>query len=630
MRTPCSSPRVLRGLLLAGLAVVTLASRQADAAVTRVDIQRREAVGDSGYEKLVGIARFEVDPSSPANRAIADIDRAPRNARGRVEFSADFYALAPRPGTPSNGTALVEVVNRGRKLTLAGFDRGGTMDPASGADLGDRYLLRLGFTLVWVGWEFDVDRRDGLMGIDLPAAVGTTDIVRGLFTPNDGNPEQTVTDLAGYTPLDAAAVANQLTVRDGQFAPPSVIPRDRWSLRGNTVTLAGGFEKGRLYELSYTAAALPIAGLGLAAVRDVASWVRYATDAPVHATRTLAFGSSQSGRFLRSFLADGFNTDESGRQVMDAVWMHIAGGARLSLNERGATPTALSMYAATQFPYALVTTTDPVSGKTASLLDHDRQRGQAPKVFVTNTSVEYWGGGRSAAMVHTSPDGRTDLTLPATMRVYYLTGAQHGPAAFPSAVRQGQQPDNPLEYWWTMRALLGAMDRWLREGTVPPSSRYPRLDDGTLVPVGRVGFPSLPGVQSPQLIAPVRQGTATVPFLVPAVDADGNERAGIRTPESSVALATYTGWNYRNAATGGTTQLVSLLGSRIPFSATVEARARTSDPRRSIAERFADRATYLQQASSAATALVADGVLLADDVPEVMRRMDAQWDATVR
>ena len=616
------------------LCVVLPATAAAD--VTRVEITRREPVGTSGYEKLVGTVHFAVNPRTAANSVIADLEKAAVNDAGRVEFSADLYVLRPLDPARSNGVALMDVLNRGRKMVLSGFNRGGTSDPATEADLGDGFLMQRGFTIVWVGWEFDVRRagpagpeeRGAGMGIRLPTARGVSDVVRASFTPNDAGP-QTVGDLAGYRPLEEGARDTTLTVRDGEFGPRTSIARERFTLRGNQVTLEGGFEKGRTYELVYRPTEWPVSGLGLAAYRDVTSWVKHAPDAVVRAEKAIGFGSSQSGRFLRTFFYEGFNADEQGRQVLDGAIVHIAGAARLSINERGAQPTALSMYTTTRFPFATTEERDPVTGRRDGLFDNPRARATQPKVMFTNTAVEYWGGGRGAALVHTTPDGRRDLALPPNVRAYFLTGAQHGPAPFPvPAGGQGQLPANPLEYWWTMRALLVAMTDWVTKGTEPPPSAVPRIADGTLVPISRLKFPKFPGMQSPTLVLGPRAGGKALPFLVPQVDADGNELAGIRTPEHRVPVATYTGWNYRNAAIGGTTQLVNLLGAAIPFARTRAEREQAGDARLSLAERYATPEAARAQAAAIAEALVASRFLLPGDVASALVRIEAQHRAT--
>lgn len=598
----------------------------ARADVTRVEVKARTPIADAGYEKIAGLVYFAVNPRTAGNSVIADLEKTATTHDGRVEFSADFYILRPLDASRSNRVALVDVVNRGRKMVLSGFNRGGTSDPATAADLGDGFLMRQGFTVAWVGWEFDVRRsadvdRGAGMGIAVPTARGVSDVVRASFTPNDDGP-QTVGDLAGYRPLDANARDTTLSVRDGEFGTRQPIARERYTVRGNVVTLIGGFEKGRTYELIYRPTEWPVAGLGLAAYRDFTSWLRHAPDSLAPVDHTIGFGSSQSGRFLRTFFYYGFNADEQGRRVLDGAMVHIAGAAQLSLNQRGAQPTSLTMYAATQFPYATAAERDPVTRRVDGLFENGRAAKTQPKIMFTNTAVEYWGGGRAAALIHTTADGKRDLTLPPNVRAYFLTGAQHGPAPFPAPPETaGQQAPNPLEYWWTMRALLVAMTDWVTRGVEPPASQVPRLSDGSLVTVAKLKFPALPGVANPRTVQGPRAENHDLPFLVPQVDADGNEIAGIRTPEHRVPMATFTGWNFRGAAIGGTAQLVNLLGAAVPFPATKTA----GDPRRALDERYPAKDAYLAAASEAADALVKGRYLRRDDVAAVMARVEAWW-----
>jgi hypothetical protein len=617
-----------RLLLTIAVSLTLLTGARAAAEVTRVEVKSRGMVGTSGYEKIVGTLHFAIDPKDPRNARIADVEKAPVNAAGRVEFSADMYSLRPVDPAKSNGVALVDVLNRGNKIVLRNFNRSASADPVTDADLGDGFLMSQGYTVVWVGWEFDTRIADNALRATVPAAQGVTGVVRAGFVPNDREP-QTVGDLAGYRP-SANTSDITLTVRDSQYGPAESIARDRFTLSGNQVTLTGGFEPGRMYELTYRPEQWPVAGLGLAAYRDSTAWIRYAPDALVHASKTVAFGSSQSGRFLRTFLYDGFNTDEQGRQVLDGAMIHIAGAARLSINERGAQPTALTMYAATAYPFAVTAEPDPITGRREGLLDNDRARAHQPKIFFTNSAVEYWGGGRSAALVHTSADGKRDLTIPDNVRIYYLTGSQHGPARFPTTVDQGQQPGNPVEHVWTLRALLTGMTNWVKEGTAPPASRYPRISDGTLVPVAKVAFPAIPGVQAPGIISPLRIGNKQLPFLVPQVGPDGNELGGVRIPEQKIALQTYTGWNFRNPSIGGTKLIVNLLGSAIPLPATKAERAARKDPRPSIEELYPTREAYLAAAKDAADALVKGGYLRSEDAPKTLDRVEEQWSHAVK
>ena len=626
---------------LLSLIAVFFAASVAHAELTRVEIKTRADIGESGYEKIIGTAHFAVDPTHPRNQIIADLDKAPRNADGRVEFTADLYILRPKDPARANGTALVDVLNRGGKPALSGFNRaGGNNDPATDADLGDAFLMRHGFMVAWIGWEFDVTRRDG-MRIHVPVAMEQgrpiTGIVRASATAAANGPELAIGDLAGYDPIDPAGPDSQLTDRATLLAAPVTITRTRWTLNGHTVALNGGFQAGHTYELSFRAANPPVAGLGFAAFRDFATWLKHAPDTVAPARHTIAFGSSQSGRFLRDYLYEGFNTDEHDRQVFDGVMSHIAGAARIALNGRWSMPTTLGVYAATSFPFSDAAQRDPVSRLEEGLLANARARMNQPKVFYTNTPVEYWGTGRVAALIHTTPDGTADIPLPGNVRVYFLAGTQHGPSRFPPAVTNGQQQDNPVDYWWAMRALLLAMNRWVTDGTAPPLSAYPTLKDRTLVRASEIAFPAIPGVASPRpLTAGTRvantfvpggggAGTA-LPLLVPQVDADGNELAGIRLPDVAVPLGTYTGWNFRKPAIGAPTDLVSLLGSSIPFSTTRAMREAARDPRTSIEERYASRDAYLAKVRQSADAVVRSRYLLAEDLDRVMKRAGDSWD----
>jgi alpha/beta hydrolase family protein len=630
-------------IILIALALLTPLG-VARAEVTRVDVARRMDLGASGYEKIIGTIHFAVDPRDPRNRVVVDLDKAPVNAAGRVEFSSDLYILRPK-APRGNGAALVDILNRGNKIVLNGFNRGGSPDPATENDLGDRFLMRFGFTIVWVGWEFDVDDRLMMMKIHVPIATergkAITGVVRATFTANAKTTDFIVSELSKYDASDPAGPDSQLTVRPQMLGSRGeTIPRSQWRVAGHTVTLDSGFDPGKTYEISYRAANPPVAGLGYVAVRDTTAWLKHQPDALAPVRFAYGYGSSQSGRFLRGFLYEGFNTDEHNRQVFDGVMAHIAGASRLSLNERWAKPTGLGTYQATAFPFADASLRDPVSGSQEGLLENARMGEHPPKVFYTNTPVEYWGIGRVAALVHTSADGAVDLPLPEHVRVYFIAGTQHSPGRFPAEISNGQQPDNPVDYWWTMRALLLAMHRWVKEGAAPPPSLYPRLQDHSLVPVTSVAFPSIPGVASPRTLTagarvanPYLKGGAgagaPLPLLVPDVDEDGNERAGIRLPDVAVPLATYTGWNFRKPAIGAPGELVSLLGSSIFFPATRAAREAAKDPRRSIEERYRSQEDYLARVEQAADALVKAGYLLVDDEPRILQRASDQWEIAV-
>ena len=618
---------MIRRLALPLTVVLSLAAPFAHAEVTKVDVTSRADVGNSGYEKIVGVAHFDVDPTDPHNKVVVDLDKAARNAAGHVEFSADIYILKPKDASKANGVALVDVLNRGRKVALNfnGARGAGATDPKTEADLGDQFLMKQGYTIVWVGWEFDVRRSATAMGIDAPIAKGVSGIVHGDFTPNNANAAQNVGDLAGYSPANADGPDTSLTVRDGAFGAATTIARDKYIVSGNMVTMPAGFEPGRTDQLSYRVVDPPVAGAGLLAFRDFATWIRHSPDATVTARYAYAFGESQSGRFLREFLYEGGNTDERGRQVFDLVWAHIAGAGKISLNERFSEPTSLTMFTSANFPFADQSTKDPISGRTAGLLANDHAIGNEPKTIYTNTDVEYWGGGRSAALIHTTPDGKTDLPLRANERAYLLAGSQHSPGAFPATATTGQQPVNPVNYWWSMRAILVSADNWVRNGKAPLPSRVPRLDDGTLVPIDKVAFPAIPGVQSPKIIQAGRTNGTSIPLLVPQVGPDGNDRAGIVPAEVAVPVATYTGWNFRSPAIGATRELVTLMGSSIALPKTKADREASKDPRLSLEERYASHDAYIAATEKVVDALIKNGYLLTEDKPQVMKRAEDEW-----
>jgi hypothetical protein len=630
-----------RAFAIACTVIVTLAA-PARAEVARVSIANRTPVANGAafgaagpYEKLTGTIEFSLDPAHPRNRAIADIDRAPRDSDGKVHFTADLFVLQPSDPAKGNGTLLFEIANRGRKGLLGRFNRApgaNANDPTNAADFGDGFLLRDGYTLVWVGWQFDVDAP--LLRVEAPPVSNpASDVVRMPFVVDDRRDETTVADLPRYLP--AASPDARLTVRDRFWDAATPIAADRVAVKAvngrPVVALRGGFEPGRIYEISYRATGDRVAGTGMAAIRDAASAFLHRSDVPVHGRQALVIGISQSGRFLREFLHDGFNADEQGRRVFDAMWAHIAGAGQGSFNEPWALPGYMS-YPTTKFPF----TDDPqrnAKGTRDGLLAAYTSE-QRPKIFYTDTSVEYWGQGRAAALTHTSIDGKSDLTLPDNVRLYLLAGAQHGEAPLPPPAGPGQQLGNPTPQVNVMRALLRALHQWTSAGVAPPASRHPRLKDGSLVAVGRVKFPAIPGVGNPRIIegpADAEDGTPRpLPFLVPQVDADGNEVGGIRVPEQLVPLATTTGWNFRAERIGNPTSVVALLGSYVAFPRTRAEREATRDPRKAIEERYASKDDYLQKIRAAADGLVKDRLLLAEDVDDTMARAARHWDHATR
>ncbi len=657
-------------LLLAAAASADVVRIEVDA---RHDVAASRAYGLAGpYEALSGMAYFEVDPANPANGIITDIALAPRNDRGRVEFRSNFFLLKPTDVTRGNGTVLYEVSNRGGKGMLGYFNNAaGSRDPRTAEEMGDGFLLRNGFSLLWLGWQFDPPMREGQMRLHTPVAAGDgtpiTGLVRSEVVVTERVFDRSLADRnhIAYEVADPDDPANVMTVRDGVGQPRRVVPRDRWRFarRGEDggivddptrVHLGGGFEPHKLYDVVYVAKDPALVGLGPAAVRDMISRMKYDASPelglPAGAIEhAIAWGVSQSGRFLRTFLYHGYNTDERDRRAFDGVMAHVAGGGRGSFNHRFAQPSRdghpflNKLYPSDIFPFTDVVQHDPETDMQDGLLAGIRP-GHMPKVFYTNSSYEYWG--RAASLIHTTLDGAADAPLLDNVRIYSFAGGQHGPGRFPPRRTSGEQPSNPNDYSWFLRSLVLAMDRWIDDdAAAPPASIYPRIADGDLVAPDALGFPDLPGVGQPAephlayraVYGPAfrTEGIATVqppevlsafPILVPAVDADGNETGGLMMPEVAVPLATYTGWNLFRAGAGPTAVLSSMQGSYIPFPLTSEDRARTGDPRRPIEERYGGRDAYLGQVTEAALALADRGYLLAADLAPILAQAARHWD----
>jgi hypothetical protein len=632
----------MRRLLIA----VILFAATSRAAVTRVDILERGVLPCyPSYERVVGRIHFAVDPKLAANRIIVDIDRAPLDAQGLVEFTADLFMLNPVDPAKGNGTILLEVSNRGGRGMLSMFDLGGKADPRTVQDLGDPLLLEQKFTLVWVGWEWDVPRRPGVLALDAPRVPGLTGWVRAEIIRNELTHRASLGDRAQtpYPAIDADAAT--MTWRDDPTSPSAAVPRNQWRFTadGASVEFDPGFVPGRIYEVIYKSKDPVVSGLGSAAIRDYISYLKGAGVAK----RAIGFGTSQSGRFLRTFVYDGFNADEHGARVFDGLWPHVAGAGRGSFNIRFGQPSRdghsrLNLFYPTDiFPFTDLPQTD--SGITNSLLGRAMAQQVTPKIFYTNGSYEYWG--RGASLIHTAVDGQHDFAPAQDSRIYYLAGTQHGPNSNP--VRHDTQNlANPQDYRYALRALLLAMNAWITNDILPPDSRMPLIDRHELGTLAALEFPKIPDVRLPKEpytvyrldfgpdfrtkgiidFEPPKIGTP-FPILVPQVDADGNEISGVRLPEQIVPLATYTGWNLRDPSIGAPEVIYDMVGSFLPFTRTRADREARGDPRLSIEERYASREDYVKKVAAAAEALVRERFLIAGDVPKITARAAARWDS---
>jgi len=633
--------------------------------VERADVLDGRSFGKSGpYEKILARAWFTLDPKLPANRIIRDLDLAVSNPQGLVEFSADLYVLKPRDPAKGNGTILLEVPNRGGKGMLNRFCFARTShDPTRDEDFGDKWLLDEGYTLVWVGWQWDVPNRPGILRME-PAPVRSDvpvpGLVRSEFIPDHPTNRMPLGD-RGHRPIPLGK-ALRLLVRDSaEMAPREILPA-KWKVSGDSteVEMPDGFQPGRLYEFVYEGTSPVVTGLGLAAVRDIISYLKHGggddvallNDQSRYLKRSLGFGISQSARFLRTFLYEGFNADEQGHKVFDGIWADVGGAGRGSFNfryaqaSRDGNPWTNVFYPTDVFPFADFPERDPSTGLDAGLLDKATQANVVPKLVLTNTSYEYWG--RAAALTHMRPDGLADDPLPAEVRSYFFSGLQHYPRSLPLSKAGARYDSNPTDQRPFQRALLRSLESWVRDNIQPPPSVVPRLIKGELTPLKELRFPSIPGVtppKHPRLARRLDFGsefitkgyaakepptvTGSFPLLVPQVDRDGNDLGGIKLPEVAVPLGTFTGWNLRAPGTGAPDQMVSFLGSFLAFPRTKEERLRTHDSRLSIEERYADRADYMQRVAAVVDSLVAQRFILERDRAYALERCGLLWDALV-
>ncbi len=641
------------------------------------------AFGDVGpYEELRGRLRFTLDPTHAANVRITDLERAPRNRDGHVEFAADVSILLPAERPRGNGRMIVDVVNRGNTVTVPNFNHATrpVFGPDTGADppidVGDGFLMRHGYTVVSCGWQCDVPELPGLFRLYAPEARGADDRpLRGRVYVNLQAPEPVPHFLLsdrGHLAHPAAELDEPnavLLVRDQLDGQPMTITRSAWRFGrvadGRVVAdpryvwLQGGFERGRLYQVAYTAVGAPVLGLSFAALRDCATWLKHDASSPVAGALrwAYAYGRSQTGRFLRTLVYWDLNLDEHGREAFDGIIANVAGGMRGEFNQRfGQNSKDRPQMMAHVFPSTDVATTDTVTETTEALHQRIDARASRLKAFYTNTSAEYHRG--DASLTHTDPDGLRDVAHGPHTRVYHFTGTEHGLGVWPPSdstpvaadpsgwTERSQNVRGTVNYGRLLRACLVNLDRWVTEGVEPPPSCHPRLDDGTAVPPESLAktFGRIPGACFPRHHArprrldfgadPERRVMAQAPpregplygSLVSAVDDDGNEVAGIAVPEVRVPLAAHTGWTLRHPDMGGAEQLLVFAGATIPFARTLRERHASGDPRPSIEERYPSRAAYLERVRTAARDLVAARYMLEEDVELSVTMAGRMWD----
>lgn len=631
-------PRTL-GICVA-IATLPVFANGGSAQVTRIEFEVAESpaldgeeYGDVGaYERLRGTAYGEVDPDDPRHADIVLLGRAPRNDRGMVEYSTTVEIYRPVDMSRWNRAIYHTVPNRG------------------GAGAAEPALLEMGFALVRVGWQGDIEPTDSNIVASLPVARNPdgSPVIRPAMEEFIFNDFEAVSDAGLTYPVEYRdPFLATLTVRSHQTSPRETPDDLGWTYVGLervSITRPAGFSAGAIYELIYRAKDPIVMGLGFAAMRDVVSFLRYDRAAPDGNANPLLYdglpevalsiGISQSGRFLRDFLYQGFNEDVGGRIVFDGLHPNIAGSRKTFTNYAFSQPGRWQkqhedhLYPGDQFPFTYTTLTDPITGRTDGLLERCSASSTCPLIVHSDGEAEIWQA-RSSLIV-TDPRGGA-VTLPDNVRAYLISGTQHGGGRglYEATPRPGicQNPSNPLALSQIRLALSVALYRWVADGIEPPESRFPTVGSGSLLTADALEFPDIPGMTYSGSYNPLHlHEFESLPprigeeytVLVGRVDADGNMTDGVLHPNLAAPIGTFTGWNLRaegfaeGAQCGGT-------GSFIPFAATRAEREATGDPRLSLEERYGDHAAYVAEVRSAADELVRERLLLPNDAEEIVR-----------
>jgi len=673
-------------VFLVGVVVPLLVPFAAQARITGVQITTRGTAfggfswpGVGQYEKIVGTASGELDPSDPKNAVIVDIALAKKDGDAVVKYSFDFYILKPIDATKGAHKVMYEPPNRGGKTwgTLGRFPAGGN-DPGSvtnPAILANAFFMPRGYTMVWSGWDkaAGTDNSNFNTTISLPVAHNldgstiTGPAYEYIVVANN------VTSFTLNYPAADVTQSAKLTHRVHLNDVPQPVAWEYTSTAGpaagTKIRLAGGaaFVPNDIYEFSYTAKDPTVNGVGFAAVRDWVAFLRYDTsDAnPLEGDIQQVYTEvvSQPGRLLNDFRHLGFNQAENGKKVFDGHLQWIAAGDGINMNYRFSQPGRTErnrqdhLYAEGVFPFANVMTFDPITKKTDSRYKRCEATGTCSFGMEIYSANEYWV--KAASLLHTDPTGRRDLEDSPFARNYFISSHQHGTG---NAASKGncQQFQNPLDSAPVQRALFVALDEWATGRRLPPHSRVPALRDRTFappLPQSGMGFPDLPGVTytglkttrylfdygrgyyetgiptiNPPTFPTTRpdyqddpQNGPIYPSFIPKTDRDGNDIAGVRLVDVSVPLATYTGWALRAGpqANDG----CEAAGQYIPFPRTKADRLATGDPRASVQERYGSLDRYADKAVQALRKMVKQRLLLWEDFGSELSRVIAAAQA---
>jgi hypothetical protein len=637
--------------------------------VTSLEIHKREpyaqeqSFGSTGtYEQISATAFFKVNPDHPDNRLIADIELTKTDSNGLVSFSADVCILQPVDPAKRNNTLYIDIPNRGRDRSLNLLN---SSDTDQINNPGNGFLMRQGYTLAWCGWQHDIPSSQQLMKLHTPTAEISGQIAINIQT----NQMTYVEELSerGHEPYPAMDTSDHkavLTVRDHEEAEPSLIPRDEWQFANTDginikpdkfhIHLNQGFHPGKIYQIIYTTDKAPISGLGLLATRDFVSFLRYSDSSPCqnYLSKAIGFGQSQSGRFLRTLLYLGLNSDEDDRIIFDGIIAHVAGARRGEFNQRFSQPsTAVKHSKSNLFPFTDTAAVHPTTNIPDSLLQRQTLKGNVPKIFLMNSACEYWWA--HASLTHTDVTANIDIEPSNNVRIYSYSGAQHASGTFPATdytpngVR-GEQLFNWVDYRPALRASLLNLHKWIESGVEPPPNQIGRISDKTLLLLESIRpiLEKIPGVHFPKYLKRISymvfdketQKAENLPsevgepyeVRVPSIDNDGNEIPGIRLPDISVPIGTHTGWNIRHEETGGPGQVIGTTGSTIPFSSTKVERETNRDPRRSLEERYSSIEDYLSQVKDNCEQLVKDRFLITEDIASIINDSRERFNILVK
>lgn len=652
-------------------------------AVVGFEVERREVLGDGvafggagSFEVIVGRVGYELDPADPRNRRVTDIEGA-KDPDGRLRYEAEVVLVKPVDIRRGNGALLYTVVNRGNfdtRLLDPGVWASVASSPSGSAERTGR-LLKQGFTLVFSGWQADLIDSPERLCLFAPEArengaamtgraLAVIEVGQTGFQASLADPNHRVLAVMPGTEQDAV-----MRVHETMADPGEQLPRESWRFARiesadtvpdrENVVLHPGFQPGKIYTVEYRPDRSPVMGLGFTAVRDLVAFLLspdslnplLLEDGSSGVGKAVAYGSSQSGRFLRDFLYQGFNASLQDSVVFSGVFSNVPGCRRGFFNYRFAQPSrSWGFYPQFEFPFADIVTTDPLTGESGGI-QAGLEPGFRPKTFYVHHSAEYWSSG--SALTHADVQGEKDIEPPDNVRIYLIRGTAHGRAALdggrPQETPGYYLPFNPNDAALVEGPLLDALCRWVMFEEHPPASSYPRLDKGELVAVEEFAFPQVPDIGPPVLVElhprfdwgprfaagildnPMPGIGQLYPVLVPAVGEDGNELTGIAPPMVAVPLASYTGWNYPAwFESVETTAAVRLSGAWLPFPADRDERMRRVDGRKSVAERYRGKGFYLESLRKAAEDLVQHRLMFPEDVGRVVEQGGEMWDWVVK